>query len=97
MLCCPVTVYLKYAALSSYSEGGGQFVPPKHPYSPMGLHTVMYQQTAFFMVTEMRPSNLTYTLLHAIQTAEHIIFYYFLKPYDSFEHITLHDFKFSAF
>jgi len=57
----------------------------------MRLHTVMFQKRALFMVTAMRPSNLTYSLLHAIKTAEHIIFYYFFIPQDSFKYITLHD------
>jgi hypothetical protein len=67
-----------------------------HHYSPMRLHTVMSQNTALSMVTAMGPSNLIYPLLHAIQTAERISFYYFLKQQDTFKHITLHDIKFSA-
>ena len=67
-----------------------------HHYSPIRLYTVMSQNIALFMVTAMGPSNLTHSLLHAIQTAGHIIFYHFFIPQDNFKHTTLHDIKFSA-
>ena len=95
MLCCAVKVYLKYAALCSYSEDeGSRFL--------WHIITVLWsyrlscprrQHYSWWLQWDLQISHILCCMQY---TAEHIILYNLFIPQCSFKHIPLHDIKFSA-
>jgi len=89
MLCCAVKVYLKYAALWSYSEDDGCRCL-------WHIITVLWGYILSCPRRQHYPWSLQWNLqmsciLCSTQyTAQHIIFYYLFIPQYSFKHITLH-------
>jgi len=93
MLCCTVKVYLKYAALWSYSEYDGSRCL-WHIITVLWGYTLSCPRRQHYSWSLQWELQISFILCSMQYTAEHIILYYLFIPQYSPMHITLHDIQF---